>query len=41
MLYESDESAVLGTEIVQQTTEKVKMIQERMNATRSRQKCYH
>jgi hypothetical protein len=31
---------VLGPEIVQQTTEKVKMIQERMNASQSRQNSY-
>ena len=32
---------VLGPEIVQQTTEKVKMIQEMMKASQSRQKSYH
>ena len=32
---------VLGPEIVQQTTEKVKMIQEKMKASQSRQKSYH
>jgi hypothetical protein len=32
---------VLGPEIVQQTTEKVKMIRERMKASQSRQKSYH
>jgi len=39
--YEFGESVVLGPEIVQQTTEKVKMIQERMKASQSRQKSYH
>jgi len=34
------ESVVLGPEFLQQTTEKVKMIQDRMRATQSRQKCY-
>jgi len=34
--YESGEGAVLGPEIVQQTTEKVKMIQERMKTSQSR-----
>jgi len=31
----------LGPDIVQQTTEKVKMIQEKMKASQSRQKSYH
>jgi len=35
------ESIVLGPEVVQQTTEKVKLIQERMRATKSRQKSYY
>jgi hypothetical protein len=39
--YESGESAVLGPEIVQETTAKIKMIQERMKASQSRQKSYH
>ncbi|MCI02642.1 retrotransposon protein [Trifolium medium] len=39
--YESGESVVLGPEIVQQTTKKVKMIQEKMKASQSRQKSYH
>ena len=39
--YESGESVLLGPEIVQQTTEKVKMIQEKMKASQSRQKSYH
>jgi len=34
------ESVVLGPEFLQQTTEKVKMIQDRMHATQSRQKSY-
>jgi hypothetical protein len=39
--FESGESVVLGPEIVQQTTEKVKMIREHMKASQSRQKSYH
>jgi len=39
--FESSENAVLGPEIVQQTTKKVKMIQEKMKASQSRQKSYH
>jgi len=39
--YESGESVVLGPEIVQQTTEKVKLIREKMKALQSRQKSYH
>ncbi|KAI5414379.1 hypothetical protein KIW84_040038 [Lathyrus oleraceus] len=39
--YESGESAVVGPEIVQQTTEKIKMIQEKMRIAQSRQKSYH
>jgi len=39
--FESGESVVLGPDIVQQTTEKVKLIQERMKALQSRQKSYH
>jgi len=35
------DSIALGPEVVQQTTEKVKLIQERMRATQSRQKSYH
>ena len=31
----------MGPDIVQQTTEKVKMIQEKMKASQSRQKSYH
>ncbi|MCI76299.1 hypothetical protein A2U01_0097568, partial [Trifolium medium] len=38
--FESGESVVLGPEIVQQTTERVKMIQEKMRASQSRQKSY-
>ena len=32
---------MLGPEVVQETTEKVKMIQEKMRASQSRQKSYH
>jgi len=39
--YESSESVLLGPDVVQQTTEKVKMIQEKMRASQSRQKSYH
>jgi len=39
--FESGERVVLGPEIVQQTTEKVRMIQEKMKASQSRQKSYH
>jgi len=39
--YESGESVVLGPEIVHQTTEKVKLIREKMKASQSRQKSYH
>src|SRR3954471_18447166 len=39
--YEFGESAVIGPKIVQQTTEKIRMIQEKMKASRSRQKSYH
>jgi len=39
--FESGESVVLGPDIVQQTTEKVKMIQEKMKVSQSRQKSYH
>ena len=41
MLYESGESALLGPEVVQEMTEKVKMIQENMMVSQSRQKSYH
>ena len=34
-------NVMLGPEIVQQTTEKVRMIQEKMKASQSRQKSYH
>lgn len=33
--YESGESAVIGPEIVQQTSEKIKMIQEKIKASQS------
>ena len=39
--FESGESVVLGPDIIQQTTEKVKLIQEKMKASQSRQKSYH
>ena len=39
--YEFGESVVIGPEIVQQTSEKIKMIQEKMRASQSRQKSYH
>ncbi|PNX73284.1 retrotransposon-related protein, partial [Trifolium pratense] len=39
--YESGENVVLGPEIVQQKTEKIKMIKEKMKASQSRQKSYH
>jgi len=39
--YESGESVVLGPEIVQQTTEKVNLIREKMKTSQSRQKSYH
>ena len=34
--YESGESALLVSEVVQETTEKVKLIQEKMKASQSR-----
>lgn len=40
-LYESSESMVLGPEIIQRTTKKINMIQEKMEALQSRQKSYH
>jgi len=39
--FESGESALLGPDVVQETTEKIKMIQEKMKASQSRQKSYH
>nr|XP_012567254.1 uncharacterized protein LOC105851203 [Cicer arietinum] len=39
--FETSDNLVLGPEIVQQTTGKVKMIQEKMRASQSRQKSYH
>src|SRR4030065_1097072 len=39
--YAGGESSLIGPEIVQQTTEKVKMIQSKMRAAQSRQKSYH
>ena len=38
---DSGENLVLGPEIVQQTTEKVRLIQDRMRTAQSRQKSYH
>ncbi|MCI47872.1 putative retrotransposon gag protein, partial [Trifolium medium] len=38
--FESEESVVLGPELVQQTTEKIKIIREKMRASQSRQKSY-
>jgi len=38
--YETGESALLGPDVVQETIEKVKMIQEKMKASQSRQKSY-
>jgi len=39
--FESGESTLLGPEVVHETTEKVKMIQEKMKASQSRYKSYH
>jgi len=39
--YESGERALLGPDVVQEVTEKVKMIQGKMRASQSRQKNYH
>ncbi|GAU49588.1 hypothetical protein TSUD_138750 [Trifolium subterraneum] len=39
--YESGENVVLSPDIVQETTEKIRMIQEKMKASQSRQKSYH
>src|SRR3954465_11416856 len=39
--HKSGEGVVLGPEIVRETTEKVKMIREKMKASRSRKKSYH
>ena len=39
--YETGESVVLGPELVRETTEKVKLIREKMKASQSRQKSYH
>jgi len=38
--YESCESVLIAPEVVQETTEKFKMIQEKMRASQSRQKSY-
>jgi hypothetical protein len=37
----SRESTLLGTEVVQETTKKFKMIKEKMKVSQSRQKSYH
>lgn len=39
--YDSGESVMLGPEIIQQTTEKIKIIQEKMKASQTLQKSYH
>ncbi|XP_050896444.1 uncharacterized protein LOC127103218 [Lathyrus oleraceus] len=39
--YESGEGDVIGHEIIQQTTEKMKVIQEKMRASQTLQKSYH
>ncbi|GAU45527.1 hypothetical protein TSUD_400740 [Trifolium subterraneum] len=39
--YESGETVVLGPDIVQETTKKIRMIQEKMKVSQSRQKSYH
>ena len=39
--YESSERVMLGLEIVRETTEKVKLIREKMKASQSRKKSYH
>lgn len=39
--YESGESAIIGPEIMQQISEKIKTIQEKVKASQSRQKSYY
>jgi len=39
--YKLGESSLLGPEVVQETTKKVKMIQEKMKVSQSRKKSYH
>ncbi|GAU50683.1 hypothetical protein TSUD_410390 [Trifolium subterraneum] len=39
--YESGETVVLGPDIVQETTDKIRMIREKMKTSQSRQKSYH
>lgn len=39
--YESSESVMVESEIVQQTSKKIKMIQDKMKASQSCQKSYH
>lgn len=38
--YEIGENLILGPELVQQTTKKIKIVQEKMKATQSRHKSY-
>lgn len=38
--YETGENLILGPELVQQTTEKIKIVQEKMKAAQSRHKSY-
>ena len=39
--HESGESVVLGPELIRETTEKVKLIREKMKVSQSRQNSYH
>jgi len=39
--YKTSENLIIGPEIIQQTTDIVKLAQEKMKATQSRQKSYH
>lgn len=39
--YESGERAIIGSKIMQQTTETIEMIRENMKVSQSRQKSYH
>ncbi|KAK7264749.1 hypothetical protein RJT34_32359 [Clitoria ternatea] len=39
--FETGENLMLGPELVQQTTDKIKIVQEKMKATQSRQKSYY
>jgi len=38
--YESGENLLLGPELIQQTTDKIRMIQEKLKTAQSRQKSY-